>query len=186
MDDLEGQGLVRIEQGRGSFVTEEVVQYAVTPRTRFAENLRGQNRQPHSRFVRIEEVAAEDQTATDLGLRRGRPLIFAERQSCADARPIAIGRHWFCATRFRSIAVLLGQEESISTALAQLGVSDYVRASTSVSARLPTGQEAAFFDQPRTIPVLVTRAVNCDPQGKPIEVSVGVYPANRVHIVIGT
>src|SRR3954462_1711093 len=35
MQELENRGLVRIEQGRGSFVAEDVLDYPVGPRTRF-------------------------------------------------------------------------------------------------------------------------------------------------------
>ena len=38
-----GLGLVRVEQGRGSFVADEVIDYPVTGRTRFNEWIRKQN-----------------------------------------------------------------------------------------------------------------------------------------------
>ena len=57
MEELEGRGLVRIEQGRGSFVAEDVLDYPLGPRTRFSETIRRQNREPQGRILRIEEIA---------------------------------------------------------------------------------------------------------------------------------
>src|SRR3546814_8804864 len=42
MGELEQSGLVRIEQGRGTFVQEHAIDYAIGKRTRFSENLLSQ------------------------------------------------------------------------------------------------------------------------------------------------
>jgi GntR family phosphonate transport system transcriptional regulator len=44
MEELTSRGLVRVEQGRGSFVAEEVVEYPLGSRTRFSEIIRSQSR----------------------------------------------------------------------------------------------------------------------------------------------
>ena len=100
MEELEGRGLVRIEQGRGSFVAEDVVDYRLGPRTRFSENIRSQNREPAGRILRIAEVSAEAGIAEALGLRRGRGVIVVERLALADGRPVVLGTHHFPAARF--------------------------------------------------------------------------------------
>src|SRR3954470_7462517 len=69
MEELENRGLVRIEQGRGSFVAEDVLDYPVGPRTRFSETIRRQNREPQGRILRIEEMPAESNVAELLKLR---------------------------------------------------------------------------------------------------------------------
>ncbi len=73
MEELEARGLIRVEQGRGSFVAEDVLDYPLGPRTRFSETIRRQNREPAGRMLRIVETEAEAQVARALGLRRGRP-----------------------------------------------------------------------------------------------------------------
>ena len=59
MEELKSRGLVRIEQGRGSFVAEDVLDYPVGPRTRFSETIRRQNREPQGRILRLEEMPAD-------------------------------------------------------------------------------------------------------------------------------
>jgi len=184
MEELEARGLVRIEQGRGSFVAEDVLDYPVGPRTRFSETIRRQNREPQGRMLRVEEMPADAAVADHLKLRRGRPVVLAERLGLVDGRPVVIGSHWFSAVRFPGIAALLAGNPSISGALATLGVADYRRQVTRITARMPTPEEAALLEQSRTRPLLVTEAVNVDPQGNPVEVSFACYAAGRVQIVV--
>ncbi|WP_043335533.1 phosphonate metabolism transcriptional regulator PhnF [Belnapia moabensis] len=183
MEELESRGLVRIEQGRGSFIAEDVLDYPVGSRTRFSETIRRQNREPQGRILRIEELPAEAHIAEQLRLRRGRPVVLAERLSLVDGRPIAIGTHWFSAVRFPGIATLLAEEASITRVLARLGIADYRREATRITARMPTPEEAMLLEQSRNRPVLVTEALNVDPEGQPVEVSFGCYASGRVQIV---
>ena len=184
MEELESRGVVRIEQGRGSFVAEDVLDYPVGPRTRFSETIRRQNREPQGRMLRIEEMPAEATIAEHLKLRRGRPVVLAERLGLADGRPVVIGSHWFSAVRFPGIAALLASEPSITKALMTLGVPDYRRQVTRITARMPTPEEAALLEQSRTRPLLVTESVNVDLQGQPVEVSFACYAAGRMQIVV--
>jgi GntR family phosphonate transport system transcriptional regulator len=184
MEELETRGLVRIEQGRGSFVAEDVLDYPLGPRTRFSETIRRQNREPQGRMLRIEEVPADAAVAEQLRLRRGRPVVLAERLGLADGRPVVLGNHWFSAARFPGIAALLAEDASITRALARLGVPDYRRQVTRITARMPTPEEAVLLEQSRTRPVLVTESLNVDPQGNPVEVSIACYAAGRMQIVV--
>jgi GntR family phosphonate transport system transcriptional regulator len=184
MEELEGRGLVRIEQGRGSFVAEDVLDYRLGPRTRFSENIRRENRAPQGRLLRVAEVPADAALAEALGIRRGRPVILAERLALADGRPVVIGTHHFPAARFAQLPALLAQNPSISAALAACGVPDYRRQVTRVTARLPTPEEAELLQQSRARPVLVTEAVNIDPGGTVIDVAFARYAAGRVQLVV--
>ncbi len=184
MEELEARGLVRIEQGRGSFVAEDVLDYALGPRTRFSEIIRRQNRAPEGRVLRVAEMPAEAALADALGIRRGRAVILAERLGLADGRPVLIGTHHFPAARFPRLPSLLAANPSISAALAACGVPDYRRQVTRVTARLPTPEEAALLQQARSRPVLVAEAVNTDPAGVVVDVTFTRYAAGRVQLVV--
>src|SRR3546814_2442917 len=58
---LEQEGLLRVEQGRGTFVQERVVDYRLGKRTRFTENILKQSRIP-SGELRSEEHTSELQS----------------------------------------------------------------------------------------------------------------------------
>ncbi len=184
MEELAGKGLIRIEQGRGSFVAEDVLDYRLGPRTRFSENIRQQNREPAGRIIRVAEVPAEAAVAEGLGIRRGRPVIVVDRLGLADGRPVVLGSHHFPAGRFARLPELLGPEGSITAALAGCGVTDYRRLVTRITARLPSPEEADLLQQARTRPVLVTEAVNTDPAGEPVDVTFARYAAGRMQLVV--
>ncbi len=184
MESLEARGLIRVEQGRGSFVAEDVLDYPLGPRTRFSESIRRQNRDPGGRILSIVEVTADSAVAEGLELRRGRPVVVAERLGLADGRPIVLGAHHFPLDRLPGIAAALREDASITAALSRCGVQDYRRATTRIVARMPTPEEARLLDQSRNRPVIVTEAVNVDANGMPVEVSIARYAAGRVQMLV--
>jgi GntR family phosphonate transport system transcriptional regulator len=184
LDALSLRGLIRIEQGRGSFVAEDVVDYPLGPRTRFSELIRAQNREPAGRILRVVEQPADAVVAEALRLRPGRPVLVAERLGLADGRPVVLGTHHFVLPRFAGMIPALEQDASITAAMAACGVPDYRRVSTRLTARLPTAEEADLLQQGRSRPVMVSEALNADPEGRPVDFTVSRYAAGRVQIVI--
>lgn len=184
LEDLEARGLIRVEQGRGAFVAEDVVDYRLGPRTRFSEVIRRQNREPAGRILRIAEMPAETQLAEALGLRRGRGVLRVERLGLANGRPVVLGAHHFPLPRFADAAEALEGDASISAALAACGVPDYRRRSSRITARLPTPEEAERLQQSRSRPVLVAESLNVDPDGIPVDWTQAIYAAGRVQLVV--
>lgn len=184
MEELEGRGLVRVEQGRGSFVAEDVLDYPLGPRTRFSEIIRAQHREPAGRVLRMGEVPAEARIAELLDIRRGRAVLQVERLALADGRPLAIGLHHFPLARFPRMDALLHEDASITRALAACGVPDYRRKSTRITARMPTAEEAAILQQSRARPLLVSEALNVDTEGQPVDATITRYAAGRAQLVV--
>lgn len=183
LEELSRAGLVRVEQGRGSFIAEDVLDYTVEPRTRFTEWIRKHNKEPSGRVLQLKEISADAQVAAALGMRVGGRVIMLERLGLADDRPVSLARHYFSALRLRGLLDALRANARITEALQAVGVSDYMRQVTRVSARLPTATEADLLQMPRNRPVLVTENVNVDRTGVIIEYGVGCYPTPRVQIV---
>ncbi len=184
MEELATRGLVRVEQGRGSFVAEEVVDYPLGSRTRFSEIIRAQSREPSGRIIRIAEIPAEGRVAELLKLRRGRGVVMVERLGLSNGRPITVGSHHFPAHRFARLASLLAENPSITAALAASGLPDYRREVTRITARMPTPEEALLLGQARNRPVLLTESVNVDAEGVPIDATFSRYAAGRTQLVV--
>lgn len=183
LGELSRGGMVRVEQGRGSFVAEDVLDYAVEPRTRFTEWIRRHNKEPSGRVLRLQEVAADHRVAAGLGVRAGTRAVLLERLGLADERPVSLTRHYFPAGRLPGLLDALRATPRITEALRTAGVSDYMRQTTRVTARLPTGEEAALLRTDRSRPLLVTENVNVDRAGAVVEFAMGLYPTPRVQIV---
>lgn len=183
LEELSRGGLVRVEQGRGSFVAEDVLEYAVEARTRFSEWIRRHNMEPSGRLLQLKETAADSQIAAGLGIRAGSRVVLLERLGFADERPVSLAQHYFPAARLRGILDALRTAPTITEALKLVGVSDYLRQVTRVSARLPNAEEAELLRMPRNRPLLLTENVNVDRAGMVVEFGVSRYPTPRVQIV---
>ena len=183
LEDLSRGGLIRVEQGRGTFVTEDVLDYTIGPRTRFTEWIHRHNKEPSGRVLQRREISADSAIAAALGIRTGARVVLLERLGLADDTPVSLTRHYFPATRLRGILNALGTTPRITEALRLTGVDDYVRQVTRVTARAPTGTEADLLRMARNRPVLITESVNVDRAGTVVEFSVGCYPTPRVQIV---
>jgi GntR family phosphonate transport system transcriptional regulator len=174
---------VRVEQGRGSFVAEDVLEYAVEPRTRFSEWIRRHNMEPSGRLLQLTEIAADSRIASGLGIRAGGRVVLLERLGFADDRPVSLSQHHFPAARLRGIFDALQTTPTITEALKAVGVSDYLRQTTRISARLPNAEEAELLRMPRNRPLLVAENINVDRAGTVVEYGVSRYPTPRVQVV---
>jgi GntR family transcriptional regulator, phosphonate transport system regulatory protein len=183
LEELSRGGLVRVEQGRGSFVTEDMLEYAVEARTRFSEWIRRHNKEPFGQVLQLKETAADPHVAAALGIRPGGRVVLLERLGFADDRPVSLAQHHFPAARLRGLLDALRGSPSITAALKAVGVSDYRRQLTRVTARLPNPDEAELLRMPRNRPLLVTENINVDRAGMVVEFGISRYPTPRVQIV---
>jgi GntR family phosphonate transport system transcriptional regulator len=183
LEELSRGGLVRVEQGRGSFVAEDVLEYAVEARTRFSEWIRRHNMEPSGRLLQLKETAADSHVATGLGIRSGSRVVLLERLGFADDRPVSLAQHYFPSARLRGILDALRSAPTITEALKLVGVSDYLRQMTRVTARLPNADEAELLRMQRNRPLLVTENINVDRAGTVVEFGISRYPTPRVQIV---
>jgi GntR family transcriptional regulator, phosphonate transport system regulatory protein len=183
LEELSRDGLVRVEQGRGSFVAEDVLDYTVEARTRFSEWIRKHNKEPFGIVRQLREISADGRVADGMGVRGGSRVVLLERLGFADDRPVTLARHYFPAQRLKGLLQALQATPRITDALRAVGVEDYLRHQTRVTARLPTQTEAELLRMARNRPVLIAENINVDRAGAIIEFAIGCYPTPRVQIV---
>lgn len=181
---LEQEGILRVEQGRGTFVQERVVDYKLGKRTRFSENIEKQSRIPSGEIVRALIVAADAAVAKNLRLRKGQPVVLIENVGKVDDRPISVSAHHFAARRFPDMIEIYKRLGSVTKALKHFGIEDYTRKETRITARLPSTSESRLLALPRSQPVLVTESINIDPEGRVIEYGWGRMAADRAQLVV--
>ncbi len=183
LEEMSRDGMVRVEQGRGSFVAEDVLDYNVEARTRFSEWIRKHNKEPSGIVRQLREIPADARVAAGLGVRGGSRVVVLERLGFADDRPVSLARHYFPAIRLKGMLQALQTTPRITEALRSVGIDDYLRQQTRVTARLPTQAEAELLRMARNRPVLVTENVNVERNGTIVEFATGCYPTPRVQIV---
>ena len=177
---LEQRGLVRAEQGRGTFVHKGVLDYTLSKRTRFSKNLIEQGFEPGGELLVHEIVPATERVAAYLELAAGALVIHRRGIMTADGAPIELGDSYYPADHFPDFDKARRQYPTITAALASYGVTDYERLSTEIEARMPTAEEARLLRQPKSVPLLVTRKLDVDSDGVPITYSESIWSSERI------
>lgn len=177
---LERRGLVRAEQGRGTFVHRDVLSDPISRRTCFSRNLIEQGFDPGGEVLAQEVVPADDVVAAALHLPCGAPVSHRRGIGTANGTPIELASVYVPADRFPDFAAVRNRHATTTATFAAYGIADYVRVSTTIEARMPTANEARTLRQPDSAPVLVVTRVDADMAGVPILFGQAVWSGERV------
>ncbi|HEY9081683.1 phosphonate metabolism transcriptional regulator PhnF [Magnetovibrio sp.] len=183
---LTEDGLVAARQGHGTYVPEAILDYAVKKRTRFSEAVSAQSRVPNADVIAMDVFASTAKIAKALGIRRGVKVMRIRTLGGADGRPLSLADHHFVASRFPGLDKAVAETGSISAALRMFGVTDYVRKTTQVTARLPNREDAELLAQPASRPVLMAESVNVLADGTPLEYGRTQFCGDRVQMLFET
>jgi GntR family transcriptional regulator, phosphonate transport system regulatory protein len=182
---LREEGIVRAEQGRGTFVEAgKRLSYHLSQRTRLSESLSGQAGAPSGQLLEEAIEAADARVAAALGLVAGAEIVRLETVSRADGVPVSRSTHFAEAHRFHSLGADFARLGSITQALAAAGVHDYLRGSTTVSARQADAEEMQRLELVPGSIVLVSEGLDVEPDGRVVQVVRSRFAAARVELVI--
>jgi GntR family phosphonate transport system transcriptional regulator len=156
--------------------------YPIGKRVRFHQNLKAAGQIPDKRFLAIETRPATPDEAKALKLRKGDEIHACDGLSLADGQPIAVFRSVFPA--FEGLPDALRDEKSVTRALQRVGVDDYTRASTRLSARPATATQALHLKLREGAPVLVSVSINHDARGRPVEFGQTWFSGETVTLTI--
>lgn len=181
---LAEEGLLRVEQGRGTFVQPQFLDYEIGRRTRFSEIVARHRKEPSGRLIQAAETAADARVAENLGVAKGTPCLRLETLHVADGTPLSLATSWFPLHIAPDLLAAYAETGSISRALERNGIADYVRQQTRVTAQLAGAEDAALLRQPPSRPLLVAESVNVDMTGRPIQFAITRFASDRVQIVL--
>lgn len=181
---LEQRNLVRTEQGRGTFVQEHTLDYPISRRTRFTQNMRNLNVEADVEIIEDVREIPPPQVAQSLGLDRHEYTYRIETLSRADGHIIDYSTAYFPATRFTGLPAVYRRMQSVTRTLSEFGVTDYERKHTRVSARLPDANTARLMKQPANRPVLYVQSINADTRGVPVQYGITRFSGDWVQLVL--
>lgn len=183
--NLEQEGLVRVEHGRGAFVHDGyLVSYRLGDRTRFTDVLLEEQITPAQEVLRIAQAPAEPMVAAALQVEPGAAVLTMESLGYANGQVVKHDVNHFPLPRFAAMPATLQTARSVTAALAAHGVPDYRRRFTSVVGRLPTPAEARLLRQPASRPVFETVRLDIDMQDRPVIFGTTVFSCERVRLVL--
>ncbi len=181
---LQSEGLVRIEPGRGMFVQHELLDYALTRRTRFSENLLRQGLLPSQQLLTAREVPAPERARQELQLDKGAPVLMVEMLDEANDAPIALATAYYPARRFSGLLEMLTKGTRTTDVLKHFGVQDYLRAQSRITTQMPDEQTAKLLKQAPNRPLLCVECVDVDIDGLPIKYGETFFCGDRVQLVV--
>jgi GntR family phosphonate transport system transcriptional regulator len=182
--ELQTQGLVRVEPGRGTFVQHELMDYAIGKRTRFGENLQRQGLLPSKQLLTAREMPATERIARELKLDAAATVLMVETLDEANGEPIGLATAWYPAARFAGLLEMLAQGIGASDTLRHFGVTDYLRAESRITTQMPDELTARLLKQPATRPLLCVESLDVDMDGVPIKYGETLFCGDRVQLLV--
>lgn len=182
---LSQEGIVRAVQGSGTLIERrDRFDFPIGRRTRFTEGIGEQARDIKGVLLSSREEVVTADLARRLKREPGARVLRLDALRTADGRALSRSTAWFPADRFAGIDEAFRETQSITRALAMLGVADYLRDVTEISAIHAEPDDVADLGLAPGAIVLVTKALNTDLAGVPIQYAVTRFPADRVQFTI--
>ncbi|MEL6136497.1 MAG: phosphonate metabolism transcriptional regulator PhnF [Cyanobacteria bacterium J06628_6] len=185
---LRQEGILHVEQGRGTFVAARPIRYPIGSRVRYNEALRAQGITAQSQIIKCTEAQADDSVAQSLKVQVDMPVAVIQRLSSADDVPICVSTGYFPLHRLPNLlspVSLDGLETtgSISRWLRDYHGCDHIRRETSVSARPVKAADAKLLGLPLNQPILLVESINVDQTGQVVEYGVTRFRGDRMELV---
>jgi GntR family transcriptional regulator len=184
-DDLEREGIVSRQPGRGTFVAERRMMRPLSELTSFTEHLRSLGLEPGARLVSHREVDAD---GGDEHFPDDAPLVRIVRVRTANGEPVGLHTLYLDAgladrIGFTREALRRTPEKSLYAALSAAGVEIEV-AREDLTARVASTRERELLNLPPHAAVLEVVRRTYAAGASPVELVRAVYRADRYDYVI--
>ena len=182
---LREQGLVSVEQGRGSFVRSIRYPYRLNEKVSFRKNFADSGLPVRSRILDLLTITIPATVAHALDISTSSSVWRIVLLNLVDERAISISIHYLPAPRFSEFAQKLKENDnSISKAFEACGVTSYQRKSTKISARVATDEEYLRLNLSEGDPVITTEGIDVNEALIPIQVVETSFNPNRIQFII--
>ncbi|GAB4538147.1 MAG: GntR family transcriptional regulator [Anaerolineae bacterium] len=152
------EGLIRREQGRGTFINRPRPGPAFFTLTSFDEDMRQQHRHPSTRLLASKVISATPEVAQRLALAAGEPVIHIVRLRLADEQPVVHETRYLA----RSLCPALLNDDLEAESVHSLLIHKYriplIRTIHTIEAHILSPQEASLLQaEPGTAAFFVDR-----------------------------
>ena len=178
--ELAALGVVRIVKGSGTYVEEFALDLMLGRRTRQSLSLRLAGVPGSLTVLDAVHLRASAEVARALSVSPRSRVLRLHTLGEAKGRPLHVSERFFPLPRFAGMEQLVTESGSITKAFAVLGVRDYVRRDSRITAVLPPPQIAVLLAQPACRPALRVQSVNEDTDRNPIEFAMAYFAGDRV------
>lgn len=172
VDELVADGLVERYHGKGVFVLEPAINYAIGSTTRFTENLQSTGHIATSRVLRKLVIPSRGGVASRLQVPEGEDIIFIETLRNVEGKPFCVISHFL---PFHLCPEILEHYESgsLHKFLKNICGIELKRSESLISTVLPEAADASYLNMARQAPVLRVKSINLDVKSNnPVEYAV--------------
>lgn len=180
---LKQDGMIEGGQGARSRVVGSRLQLPVSIRTRFSAAAEGLGLNATAALLSARRRIPTRRIARLLGLTRLVPVPVAAILRSVAGRPVSLSYHHFSPALVTVLPPIPADNPSITEVLGSLGIVDYIRHDSYVSARLPGETEAIQLGIRRSEPVLTVIGQNITLDGAPLEISESVFRVDGLDLV---
>ncbi len=183
---LADRGFVRAERGSGTYVETPRLRYPIHSRTRFSEIVGAAGREPGGRLLASAVEEAEPDVARRLDVAPRTKVIRLDILRSVDRVPVSAATTWLPAERAPDVGRIYRDTRSLTRTLAQLGIDDFRRQSTRISAAIADAADAARLRLAPGRPLIVVDSTDVTADGRPILTTRARLAADRIELVIET
>ncbi len=174
LTELVNDGLLRRDQGRGTFVARPKIRKKLSRLTSFTEEMRARGKHASAQVLRLEMVPARATVAEIFQIEIGQQVALVERLRLANSDPVGIE---CCHLSFDGCEAIL--REDLSGSLYRLLVERFGLVPTRAQEQMEAGacgsREAQILGMRRGEPVLLIRRRTLDQDQRPFEYVESVY-----------
>jgi GntR family transcriptional regulator len=184
LNDLAVAGILRREQGRGTFVAEPKLAQGPREMTSFTDEMRNLGLHPTSKVLSQEVIQADADMAEKLRVAEGAEVMRLQRLRLADGEPMGIQTAFLSLT----LAPQLVKEEFTDASLYEALERKYglwpARAQETYVAVLLDRAEAKLLKVAAASPALSAVRVSYLSSGQPLEVTYSIMRGDRYQIML--
>ncbi len=179
LHELATEGLLRREQGRGTFVAEPKIEHGLTRLTGFTEDMKVRGLHPGAKVVRLEKIKAPTLALRALQMTPDEDVVLLERLRLASGEPIALET---CYLHFNGVENLLNEDfenNSLYHILSEKYHITPARAEQKIGADLSSQREQELLKIGEGSPVLRNKRITFNQWERPFEYTESAYRADR-------
>lgn len=171
LDELESDGLITRQQGRGTFVREQQIVQELPQLQSWSSQMREKGLVPKSKTCEIDLVEPTKEQVQMLKLKPGESIIRIRRLRYANDEPICIMTNYLPQTLVPGVEKNGLVNDSLYETLAKYGLKP-ARAEDRVEARTPTEREASQLHITKWAPLLQVTRLTRNNNNEPLYIAV--------------
>ena len=185
LTELESEGYVYREQGKGSYVAEPKLRQALLELTGFSRDMRNRKMEPGAAVLEKKLIAAEEELSRELGISIGATVFLLKRIRLADSEPLAIENTHLRYDLCEGIEEREFSGRSLYSTLREEFGLTLSRAEQSVEATLATSFESEHLNVQEGAPMLTTeRTTFISDEETPVEYARSTYRGDRYKLFV--